>query len=300
MPRYCFIDADTILYRSCLAVEKLAYKVDYGSGVEDLGRSLAYTEIVERYGKDSIVERYKILEPLPNCLHIIKLTLEKLIDMAHDLGYTEVVGFLSNEDSKQNFRHERAIFPGPKGVGYKNGRPAKPFYYLDARHYMLETQKVLKLYQVSPKIEADDALGIYATKYHDDGCIIMTQDKDLNQIPGRIVNWITGEDYLTKDLKLEHNGKKIYGGGDYWLWAQMLLGDACDNIPNVPRHGDRTVYKLLSGLEESALFPKVLEIYKEVYQETYKERFLSNLDLVHILRKPLKYGLISEKYRDLI
>ena len=46
---------------------------------------------------------------------------------------------------------------------------------------------------VMPTLEADDAIGIYATKHP--GCVIVSPDKDMRQIPGQL--WDMKNDMFT-------------------------------------------------------------------------------------------------------
>jgi DNA polymerase-1 len=76
---------------------------------------------------------------------------------------------------------------------------------------------------VKPNIEADDVMGILATKPGAD-YIIWSIDKDLMQIPGK---------HLIDD---EIVNVSAYDG-DYWHLTQTLLGDTTDNYPGCPGIG---------------------------------------------------------------
>ena len=68
----------------------------------------------------------------------------------------------------------------PAYKGHRNRK--KPCGYLRVINKLSESYEVIKM----DKLEADDALGIYATKYP--GNVICSPDKDLRQIPGRLYN----------------------------------------------------------------------------------------------------------------
>ena len=68
-------------------------------------------------------------------------------------------------------------------------------------------------------LEADDAIGIYATS--NDNCVMVSPDKDMKQIPGTLYNLdetitITPED------------------GWEWFLIQTLSGDSTDGYSGAP------------------------------------------------------------------
>ena len=75
---------------------------------------------------------------------------------------------------------------------------------------------------IMPELEADDALGIYATQHP--GNIIVSPDKDMKQIPGRLYNL---EDTIT--ITPEEGAK--------WHLIQTLAGDQTDGYSGVPGIG---------------------------------------------------------------
>ena len=82
---------------------------------------------------------------------------------------------------------------------------------------------------VMPTLEADDALGIYATQHP--GCTICSPDKDMRQIPGQLydmneVTTITEEE------------------GDHWHLIQSLAGDQTDGYSGCPGLGVKRAVSL--------------------------------------------------------
>ena len=73
-----------------------------------------------------------------------------------------------------------------------------------------------------PTLEADDALGIYATLYPDN--IICSPDKDMKQIPGKVY-----------DLEIVH--EITPQEGMQWHYIQTLAGDQTDGYSGVPGLG---------------------------------------------------------------
>ena len=71
-------------------------------------------------------------------------------------------------------------------------------------------------------LEADDAMGIYATQHK--GNIIVSPDKDMRQIPGKLYNLET-----TQDITAEE--------GTQWHYIQTLAGGQTDGYSGVPGIG---------------------------------------------------------------
>jgi len=121
----------------------------------------------------------------------------------------EVVLFFS--DSK-NFR--KKIYPEYKG--HRNRK--KPCGYRRVISELSEQYVVIRL----PELEADDAMGIYAT--NNPGNIIVSPDKDMRQIPGRLYNMDE-----TVTITPEQ--------GEQWHYIQTLAGDQTDGYSGVPGIG---------------------------------------------------------------
>ena len=75
---------------------------------------------------------------------------------------------------------------------------------------------------VMKTLEADDAMGIYATAHP--GNIIVSPDKDMRQIPGKLYNLETTQDITAKE-------------GAKWHYIQTLAGDQTDGYSGVPGIG---------------------------------------------------------------
>lgn len=92
-----------------------------------------------------------------------------------------------------------------------------------------------------PGLEADDILGILATKpKRKTGTIIVSIDKDLTTIPGRMLHLRPGEqDDVLVDTDLE--------AADRFFYAQCIAGDAVDGFAGAKGFGLETAYKLLDN-----------------------------------------------------
>lgn len=135
----------------------------------------------------------------------------ELFNIATDLGcFDDSILFFTDSI---NFR--KRIDPAYKG--HRNRK--KPCGYRRVINKLKEDYQVI----VMPELEADDALGIYATK--EQGHIICSPDKDMRQIPGDLYDLSTGVITITKEE------------GDRWHLIQALAGDQTDGYSGVPGFG---------------------------------------------------------------
>ena len=84
---------------------------------------------------------------------------------------------------------------------------------------------------VYPEMEADDAIGIYATQQP--GNIIVSPDKDMRQIPGELFDLTNPVQTITKEE------------GDRWHYVQTMAGDATDGYSGIPSIGIKRANTLL-------------------------------------------------------
>ena len=112
-----------------------------------------------------------------------------------------------------NFR--KCIDPDYKG--HRNRK--KPCGYKRVINALKDEYPVV----IMPTLEADDALGIYATK--EEGHILCSPDKDMRQIPGNLYD-------LTQDVSTitPEEGRR-------WHLIQTLAGDQTDGYSGVPGIG---------------------------------------------------------------
>ena len=124
-------------------------------------------------------------------------------------GFPNIKLFFS--DTK-NFRKKIA----PSYKGHRNRK--KPCGYKRVINKLKTEFEVI----VMPELEADDAMGIYATQYP--GNVIVSPDKDMKQIPGTLYN-LDERFTITKD------------SGRAWHFIQCLSGDQTDGYGGVPGIG---------------------------------------------------------------
>ena len=129
-----------------------------------------------------------------------------------------------------NFRKD--IYPAYKG----NRGARKPLGFKVAREYIMDTFKTYERHG----LEADDCLGILGTLPGACGtpCIV-SDDKDLNQIPGYHAN-MDGSSVWEVD---QEDGQRFF-------WTQCLTGDQTDNYPGCPGVGPKTAEKILGDYSD--------------------------------------------------
>ena len=146
----------------------------------------------------------------------------ELYHIATDLGcFDDSILFFSDS---VNFR--KSIDPTYKG--HRNRK--KPCGYRRVINKLKEDYHVV----VMPTLEADDAMGIYATK--EQGHIICSPDKDMRQIPGELYDLSDGVVTVTPE-----EGKR-------WHFIQTLAGDQTDGYGGVPGFG---IKRAISFFEEN-------------------------------------------------
>ena len=148
-------------------------------------------------------------------------------------SFDEMILFFS--DSK-NFRKD--IQKNYKG--HRNRK--KPCAYRRVINKLSEEYSVIKM----PTLEADDSMGIYATK--NTGNIIVSPDKDMKQIPGML--WNFEESTL---IKPEEGAK--------WHLIQAMAGDNTDGYAGVPGIGVKRAVALFE--EKGYSWKTVVEAFKE-------------------------------------
>lgn len=159
-----------------------------------------------------------------------------------------------------NYRHDYAITAPYKG----NRKGEKPTHHGLLREY-LELSWNGKVYE---GIEADDAIAIDATTYGDES-IIVSLDKDFDQVQGWHYNFVKKEKYyVTADEGLLN------------FYMQFLVGDRIDNIIGVRGIGPVKARKLLEDKTAQEMFDVCVE---ELGSE---ERAIENGILLYLQRNP--------------
>jgi 5'-3' exonuclease len=169
---------------------------------------------------------------------------------------------------------------------YKSKRPPKPDFLVCWGEVILDEFKNLGAVGVNI-IESDDVLNIgyhrFKTKYE---LVIVSADKDLNQIPGEHYNPKKNLGYFVTEEAAMYN--KL---------VQLLMGDNVDSIKGLEGVGIKTSEKYLEVLKtENALTNTIRceqhlqDIYREFYTDNWYSEYLKTRFLV-LLLKEINYEL---------
>ena len=141
--------------------------------------------------------------------------------------------------SPKNFRKE--IFPDYKG--HRNRR--KPLGYKRLVNHCCDNFNVV----IRDGLEADDSLGMDATKYPSTDNVIVSPDKDMRQIPGVLWDLTNDVEEITKE------------DGDRWHLIQALAGDATDGYSGCPGIGVKRASDILN--KHKTPWSAVCKAYKD-------------------------------------
>jgi hypothetical protein len=159
-----------------------------------------------------------------------------------------------------NYRNEYAVTAPYKG----NRKGEKPTHHALLREYLITGWHGAEY----EGIEADDAIATDCTTLGDDS-IIVSLDKDFDQVQGWHYNFVKKEKYY---IEADEGLLNFY--------MQFLVGDRIDNIIGVKGIGPKKAYKLLSGLSEQEMFDVCVE------ELGSRERAIENGILLYLQRKP--------------
>ena len=209
-------------------------------------KSCAGAETEIDWGDDVIMVVSKFSEAMANVQReLVKIKSHFMWDVP------EILLFFSDS---VNFR--KKIFPSYKG--HRNRK--KPCGYRRVISELAEQYGVIRM----PTLEADDAMGIYATE--NPGNIIVSPDKDMRQIPGKLFNM----DELIEITEEE---------GRQWHLIQTLAGDQTDGYSGVPGIGIKRAVALFD--EHGYTWDTVVKAFKD--KDMTEEDALINARLAKIL-----------------
>lgn len=243
--------------------------------------------------EDLWVSERKVAEPVENCLHSVKLQLQAILDA---LETTEYKIFLTGQN---NYRDTLVDY-------YKANRDRnkRPIHYNAIREYLINVWGA----EVIDGMEADDALGIsqlewrlkciqdrpeykFETVESLSSTIIVTNDKDLDMIPGWHYNFVKDDKYFMEEQP-----------AFVQFYCQMLEGDTSDNIPGVYKITGKKVSKWAPLFEPLGDMKTEKEMWEHVYL-TYCDIFFeySGVSDDSEERKPIKRVIgkaVKEKLRE--
>ena len=177
-------------------------------------KSSAAAEYDIDWGNDVILVGSKFSDAYANTQREINRIKQNFFD-------ADVILFFSDS---VNFRKRVA----PDYKGHRNRK--KPCGYKRVIHALHEEYEVI----IMPELEADDAMGVYATS--NDDCIICSPDKDMRQIPGDLYNFTDAVETITAE------------DARNWHFIQTLAGDQTDGYSGVPGIGIKRAVALFEEL----------------------------------------------------
>ena len=205
----------------------------------------AATETEIDFGDDLIVVTSNFSEAYNN----VKRELTKIQDEFG--GFEDIILFFT---SPNNFR--KKILPDYKGHRQRK----KPCGFKRVINNLKLEYKVI----IKDTLEADDAMGIYATKFP--GNLLVSPDKDMRQIPGDLYDF---KERVT--ISFEEGAK--------WHLIQTLAGDNTDGYSGVPGIGVKKAQKIFE--EKGYSWKTVVETFEE--KDMTEADALCNARLARIL-----------------
>ena len=179
-------------------------------------------------------------------------TKRELTKLENKFGsFSDIILFFS--DSKNFRKNIQADYKG-----HRNRK--KPCGYKRVIEELKKEYKVI----IKPTLEADDAMGIYATKFP--GNMIASPDKDMRQIPGKLYNFDE-----TFTVSPEEGAK--------WHLIQSCSGDQTDGYGGIPGIGVKRAETLFK--EHGYSWKTVVQAFKD--KDLSEEVALTNARLARIL-----------------
>ena len=206
--------------------------------------------------------------------------LDSLVEKWTPSGVSDVVIALSCE-RKDNFRNK-------EWPNYKSNRKDSyiPEYIHDVYDFIVENYKCKLL----PTLEADDILGIYASKHTH---VAVTLDKDLLGVPGWHFN--PNKD---KDVRYISN-EEAYR----FFCKQWMMGDSVDNRHGLGRIGPKKADKMLEEWDKKDWETNILSLYADLKYRIRDNCGLSDTDMAIAMARCVKiltkkeYNLRTKKIK---
>ena len=278
------VDADVLAYQGGFAAQRTVYEYAvYAPDGELLESSISPDKdeleaLRAELGEGLRLEVFPFpeAEPLVNALAMTKRTLLKIEEAMdeHGLEFDRLELFLTG---KGNYRDQIATLRGYKAnrIGVE-----KPVHYKAIRRYMRERWGA----EVVHGYEADDAVAMIAhqLRYDPAEVCIVSADKDLRTVPGRLYN------FRTKVMEIITPEEALVT-----FYRQVLTGDVVDNIGGCYRVGPVAAANLIQpGMTEERMADKALWAFAESQKLVgcpYADKmaadvFLENARLVHLAR----------------
>jgi len=184
-------------------------------------------------------------------------------------------------ESGKNYRDD--LYPDYKQTTMRvKGRGERPEHFQKVKEYLYSLPEVA----VGDNIEADDLLGIWSTQLGSEA-VIVTVDKDMNQLPG--LHYNPRKDVYYNVEEDEAN--------EFFL-KQLIMGDPMDKIPGLPSYGPLKAEKmLLASKSQSDFANDILDLYFLTYGEDWENYFVANGKLLWLQRYANDWFTLA-KYKE--
>lgn len=235
------IDGDIIKYRVGFASQHTYYWVE-DIRFDDAKTANAY---IKEHGL-SLENRTPEIEvdPIDHCLHSVKVVMQRIQDK-YPHGQMEVYFSCPTED---NWRTQ--FYPEYKANRKDMRRP---------EHYEAIGDYMEHMYPCNrgKTTEADDEIAIRAAMLRGNSeFVVVTIDKDMDQIEGLHYNWVNDEEYEIGEIEARRA-----------VAIQAIAGDSTDNIKGIPKWGPAAAQVWLEQCPLDNPFDITLAAYREVYDE---------------------------------
>ncbi len=195
-------------------------------------------------GSSYLFRAFHAIPPLTNSKGLQTNAIKGVISMLKRLqkDFPDAAMIVVFDAKGKSFRND--IYPE-----YKANRPPMPDelrLQIAPIHQIIQAMGLPLL--CIDNVEADDVIGTLAIKAsaQQHKVLISTGDKDMAQLVNTNINLIN----TMNNLQLDSQGvKDKYGvAPEYIIDYLALMGDSSDNIPGVPKVGEKTAQGLISGL----------------------------------------------------
>lgn len=184
--------------------------------------------------------------------------------------------------SAPTFRHK--MYEAYKGT--RKGMPEELKEQVPVMKQVLQSMQVLIMEKEG--YEADDILGTMAKRAEKEGyeVSLVSGDRDLLQIASEHIkiripktkgNRTEIEDYYAADVVEKYQVTPLQ-----FIELKALMGDASDNIPGVPKVGEKTATGLMV---EYGSLDNIYEHVEEITKKSIKQSLIDNKDLAYLSLK---------------
>lgn len=244
MKKVALVDLDGMTYAAACVTEEVYYELD---GIEFQYKSQATEYASEHNLPVTEIRQDAHAQPVSHAISILQ---DMVPANVHKSGANDAELFLTpgKDDADHPFRFD--FYPK-----YKANRDGKwrPIHLKALRAYAVKHMGAI----MCSHMEADDMIAIRAKEIKAEGndFVIVTRDKDLQQIPGDFYN------------HEKHTGTTVtISEARFNLFYQMLVGDTVDNIKGCPNVGPAKAKKALKQCEtEEDYLGAVQWLYMQAY-----------------------------------